>query len=178
MGSRSIDDLDPEFAELYRSALMGCRNRGVDMMVFCTIRHPIEQAKLWRQSRSRTQIEALADRYRTGGAGFLLECLEAAGPQNGRHVTNAPPGLSWHQFALAADSAWRVDGMLVWDPDLLVEGQNGYRVYHEELEKVGLTWVSLGGSRDWPHGQLPAESNPGKKYSLAQIDELMRERFS
>jgi hypothetical protein len=63
---------------------------------------------------------------------FLAQCIERVGKQFGEHVTNAIPGLSWHQWGEAADSAWVVDNEVVWSIEETVNGLNGYMVYADE----------------------------------------------
>ena len=62
-------------------------------------------------------------------------------------------------------------------PLKLVDGVNGYRVYADEAEAVGLTpgghWTSF---KDWPHVQLRKDSNVAKVMSLLEIDAEMRKR--
>ncbi|GIX25787.1 MULTISPECIES: M15 family metallopeptidase [Caldimonas] len=75
--------------------------------------------------------------------------LQAMGPQ----VTQAGPGESYHQHGLAADSAFLRDGTLViseQDPWAL----EGYRLYGELAESVGLTWGGRWQMRDYGHVEL------------------------
>ncbi|MCW5582097.1 MAG: M15 family metallopeptidase, partial [Luteimonas sp.] len=61
--------------------------------------------------------------------------LAARGP----HVTRAGGGRSWHQYGLAADSAFLRDGKLVIserDPWAM----RGYRLYGEAARQAGLVW--------------------------------------
>lgn len=71
----------------------------------------------------------------------------------GPHVTQAGPGASYHQHGLAADSAFLRDGVLViseQDPWAL----EGYRLYGELAESVGLTWGGHWKMRDYGHVEL------------------------
>lgn len=71
----------------------------------------------------------------------------------GPHVTQAGPGASYHQHGLAADSAFLRDGVLViseQDPWAL----EGYRLYGEIAESVGLTWGGRWKMRDYGHVEL------------------------
>lgn len=71
----------------------------------------------------------------------------------GPHVTQAGPGASYHQHGLAADSAFLRDGVLViseQDPWAL----EGYRLYGELAESVGLTWGGRWKIRDYGHVEL------------------------
>ncbi len=173
-----MKDLVLDFRARVQNLLNACRARGVDMRPYTTLRDPFEQARLWRQSRTREQINRKIAQLREVGADFLAHCLESVGPQNGRHVTDAAPGLSWHQWGEAVDCFWVVEGQAEWSPERKVNGLNGYHVYAEEARKLGLTagghWPNF---KDWPHLQLRAANNPQEVLSLQQIDEAMREGF-
>lgn len=142
------------------------------------VRHPIEQAKLWRQSRTTQTIEAKIVELHSKGAHFLASCIENAGPQHGAEVTKVIPGFSWHQWGEALDCFWLVEGEAEWSTDRLIDGKNGYRVYAEEAERLSLTagghWSSF---KDWPHVQFRRESNPGAVMSLQDINDGMKQRF-
>ena len=98
--------------------------------------------------------------------------------QSGRHVTDAIPGLSWHQWGEAFDSFWVVDGEAEWSTTREINGLNGYRVYAVEAERLGLTagghWTNF---KDWPHVQLRSASSPKSVFTIQEIDREMRERF-
>jgi hypothetical protein len=167
--------LDDSFRLKVEALLRNLVERGVEMRPFFTVRTPIEQAKLWRQSRSREDIEAASLRLRQAGANYLSHCLDSAGPCSGIEVTKALPGLSWHQWGLAVDCFWLVDGKSEWSSKKLVDGINGYAEYRVEAQLFGL---HRGPESDWPHVQMPREGGPeGAGYTLAQVDERMRVRF-
>ena len=174
----NLEDLDPAFRQKVEEALRRCAARGVEMRPYNGLRTPLEQAKLWRQSRSREQIQARIDELRAKSAPFLAHCLEAAGAQNGEPVTNALPGLSWHQWGEGVDCFWALNGAAEWSARKLIGGLNGYQVLAGEGEAVGLTagghWTSL---KDWPHLQLRQASSPLKAMALAEIDSEMNRRF-
>lgn len=161
-----------------RDLLAKCTARGIEMRPSQTLRDPFEQAKLWRQSRTRSQILTQIDSFRANGADFLAFCLESVGPQSGDPVTNALPGLSWHQWGEAMDCFWVVDGVAEWSTRRLVNGQNGYQVYAAEAKRLGLTaggyFTSI---KDWPHVQLGAAASPRGRFSITEIDAKMKRRF-
>lgn len=171
-------DLLPEFRARLYDLLTGCRARGVEMRPYVGLRTPLEQARLWRQSRTREEIEQTIGRLERSGAPFLAHCIELAGPQSGPPVTNAIPGLSWHQWGEAVDSVWIVDGAAEWSTRRQVNGLNGYAVYAQEARARGLDagglWKRL---KDWPHVQLRQAGSPAQAMELAEIDRVMRERF-
>lgn len=130
--------LVPTFRPRLETLLASCRARGVEMRPYMGLRTPLEQARLWRQSRSREQIDAKVAQLHAAGADYLADCIVRVGPQNGDPVTNAVPGLSWHQWGEAADCFWVVKGDAEWSTKRLVNGLNGYRVMAEEAKKLGL----------------------------------------
>jgi peptidoglycan L-alanyl-D-glutamate endopeptidase CwlK len=168
-----------EFRGKVEELIANCAHRGVEMRPHGALRTPFEQARLWRQSRAREEIEAKIDALRADGADFLAHCLESVGPEYGKHVTNAIPGLSWHQFGEAADCFWVVNGEAEWSPKKKVDRVNGYHVYAEEAERLGLTaggnWP---GFKDWPHVQMRGSSNALKVMSLQEINNVLKERFA
>lgn len=178
MPSRSIDDLVPQLRARVIALLQNCRLRGIEMRPYETVRTPQEQGKIWRQSRTREQVQRKIHELRNAGAPFLAFCIESVGPQSGRHVTNAVPGLSWHQWGEALDCFWVVDGEAEWSTTVTINGLNGYKVYAEEADRLDLTagglWPNF---KDWPHVQLRVEGSPARLFNLEQIDRIMEERF-
>ncbi len=173
-----LDTLIPEFREKVEALLVACRQQGITMRPYFGLRGPIEQAKLWRQSRCSDEIRAKIAEFRAAGAPFLADCIERAGPQNGKPVTNAAPGLSWHQWGEAVDCFWLVGGQAEWSSARKVNGVNGYACYAAAAPGLSLdaggNWARF---KDWPHVQHRAASSPAKLYSLEQIDAEMRKRF-
>jgi peptidoglycan LD-endopeptidase CwlK len=171
--------LHPEFGQKLNYLLSACAEQQVIMRPYFRIRSPLDQARLWRQSRTREEINQKIAWLHDQGAPFLAGCIEQVGPQNGPHVTNAIPGLSWHQWGEAADCFWVVDGKAEWSTQRQVGGRNGYRVYADQAAALGLDpggrWQSL---KDWPHVQLRPLGSPAQLHSLAEIDRAMAERFS
>jgi len=75
--------------------------------------------------------------------------LAAMGP----NVTNAAAFQSWHQYGLAADSAFLRNGRIVIsekDPWAM----RGYQLYGEVAESVGLTWGGRWKMMDFGHTEL------------------------
>jgi len=178
MASRDINELIPEFQPLARQLLQNCKASGIEMRPFNTLRDPFEQARLWRQSRTTEEVKRKIAEFRDAGIGFLAFCLESVGKQFGRQVTNAPPGLSWHQWGESMDCFWVVDGQAEWSTTKMVNGLNGYQVYTEEAQKLGLTPGGLFKKlKDFPHLQFRPASSPLSDLSLQQINQIMEERF-
>lgn len=177
--SRDINDLISEFRDKAVALLASCRQAGIEMVPYFTLRTPEEQAKLWRQSRSAAEIVAMISELRGHGANYLADVIESVGPQFGDPVTNAVPGNSWHQWGEALDCFWLVDGKAEWSIHKKIDGKNGYRTYAGTASEAGLTagghWPSF---KDWPHVQLRSASSPkGTGLSWAEIDTEMRVKF-
>jgi hypothetical protein len=168
----------PAFRIRVEDLVSACRLRGIEMRPYMGVRDPMEQARLWRQSRAREEIELKITELRQSGASYLARCLELAGDQNGPHVTNSIPGLSWHQWGEAVDSFWVVDGRAEWSTTKKVDGLNGYQVYAEEASKLGIDagglWTRF---KDWPHVQLRPCPSPLGAMNLIEIDAEMSRRF-
>ena len=176
--SRDLDDLIPEFRSIVDELLNLCDQSGYTMRQFFTLRTPFEQGILWRQSRSTQEINEKISELQNNGADFLAHCIESVGPQNGRHVTNAIPGYSWHQWGEAVDCFWLLDGRAEWSTRKKVNGINGYKNYAELAQSLDLTaggnWSSF---KDWPHTQLRKESSPRRVFSLQEINDQMKATF-
>jgi peptidoglycan LD-endopeptidase CwlK len=170
--------LVPAFKAQVEILLMNCKNKGIEMRPSDTVRSPFAQAKIWRQSRTTEEINKKISELKNNNAPFLAHCLESVGPQKGDPVTNAIPGLSWHQWGEAVDCFWVVNNKAVWDLETVVNGLNGFMVYANEAKKLGLDaglfWSNF---KDSPHVQLRKASNPTKVFSLQEIDQTMQQRF-
>lgn len=176
--SRNLADLEPGFRQNVEELLSACNESGYPMRQFFTLRTPFEQGRLWRQSRTRKQVEDKIAELNRKNATFLAYCIESVGSQNGRHVTNAIPGLSWHQWGEAVDCFWLLDGDAEWSTRKKINGINGYANYADIAKSMNLNaggfWRSF---KDWPHVQLRSESNPGKLYTLEEVNTEMENRF-
>lgn len=176
--SRDLDTLVPELKTIVEQLFEQCNDSGYPMRQFFTLRTPFEQGKLWRQSRSSQEVQQKIKELEDNGATFLAHCIESVGPQNGRHVTGAIPGFSWHQWGEAIDCFWLLDGNAEWSSRKKINNKNGYANYAEIAKSLGLTaggfWSSF---KDWPHVQLHAKSNPRRVYTLKEINDEMVNKF-
>lgn len=71
----------------------------------------------------------------------------------GSHVTQAAANMSYHQYGLAADSAFLRNGKIAIserDPWVM----RGYELYGEVAEQVGLTWGGRWKMQDYGHVEL------------------------
>jgi len=173
-----LNKLDPTFAAACKKLLDRCSQKGVDMRPNEGVRDIRTQAKYWRQSRSIEQIRDAIAMLRQQGANHIADTLDSVGPQHGDPVTNALPGASWHQWGLALDCFWLVNGAAEWSTAKKINGVNGYRLYADEAEALNLTagghWSSL---KDWPHVQSKGPSSPLGQFTWAQIDAKMRQLY-
>lgn len=174
-----LNELVAEFRDKVTVLLSACAKTGVIMRPSTGLRDPLEQGRLWRQSRSIEEISEKIKSLKQHKAPFLAHCIESVGPQDGKHVTNAIPGLSWHQWGEALDCFWLLDGKAEWSTKRLVGGQNGYQVMANMAESVKLDagghWPKF---KDWPHLQLQKAGSPLQVHDLAAIDKAMQQRFS
>lgn len=117
--SRLLTDLRPEVRPLVDAFLDACAVAGIDILVTCTLRSDAEQAALYAQGRTTP----------------------------GHIVTNAPPGLSAHNWGLAIDVVPIVNGKPDWngsDPIWHRVGELG--------QEAGLEWA---GEPGFPFPELP-----------------------
>ena len=154
MPSRDLADLQPEVEEAAKEMLSLCREAGLDVLVTCTVRSLREQGTLYKQGRTPEQILWAIGELRERGFGILAnELLMAPDPRDGKIVTMARPGESWHQWGYAFDVVPLRGGKAVWS----VEGEDGKMWTQVGLcgEHAGLRW---GGRwerfRDWPHFEM------------------------
>jgi hypothetical protein len=113
--NRDVHLLCPLFAQKVHLALARCQELGYQVDIFEGWRSPQRQEYLWSQGRSRL----------------------------GAIVTKARAWQSWHQFGLAIDIAYKIDGKWSWDSDF------GKLVPF--FKEQGLEWL---GSNDPGHYQL------------------------
>lgn len=167
MASRNIDKLTPD---LRVKALALKEKVSFELLIYCTGRSAEEQAKLFRQSRSRAIIEEKIKTLEKYGHDELAKILRDVGPQHGPHVTKAGPGESWHQYWEAFDAVPVIGGKLAWDHRKYAAPWQELGRYATEL---GLNW---GGNwpkwADYPHFQLPPTGSPLK---LGRKDCILRE---
>lgn len=129
MASRRLSDLDETLQPLAQAHINACEKVGIQLLVTCTWRSPVEQARLYEQGRTTV----------------------------GKIVTNARPGDSKHNFlkngkpaAKAYDVVPMRNGKPVWDdkdPEWLEVGRLG--------EALGLAWAGRWlKMREYPHFEL------------------------
>ena len=161
MASRNIEDLNWSIRQRCYNLIELGKDQDMDIMVYCTKRSFEEQAILYRQSRTLLEIKKkareLSDTY---GRSDLSKILLGVGPQHGRHVTNAGPGQSMHNYGEAFDAVPMIGGKPLWSD---TEGGGVVEDAHDEaiwqkfgkiVRYVGLKWAGdWTGWKEYPHCQ-------------------------
>jgi peptidoglycan L-alanyl-D-glutamate endopeptidase CwlK len=157
MASRDINKLKPGCKEKAYALL---ERAPFEVLIYCTGRSAVEQAKLYRQSRTKAVIEHKISVYEKYGHYELAKILRDVGPQHGPHVTKAGPGESIHQYWLAFDAVPIINGKLAWDTKKYADQ---WSVIGKIATELGLNW---GGNwpkwADFPHFQDAPSGNPLK----------------
>ena len=170
--SKHLDGLDPAFRAAVEATIAECAAAGLIMSPYVGARSPAEQARLWRRSRSTSEIMSAVGTLRAAGAAWLAGVLDGVGAQaTGPEVTRALPGLSWHQHGLAVDCVPLVGGKAVWDDARL------WTIYRAAAKRHGLFPASVRQPAfDRPHVQARADS-PQAATTWRQIDAAMQARW-
>jgi len=146
-----LQTLNEDFLKKLMEAFEIIKGKGFELRPFYCRRDPWEQAKLWRQSRTKDTIERTIGMLKRSNAEYLAQILEEVGPQSGRWATNAIPGASHHQYGNAID-CFVLDphsGKAIWNPN-----NPGYQVYAEAATSVGLESGYFWSKKDMVHCQL------------------------
>ncbi|MCD4813867.1 M15 family metallopeptidase [bacterium] len=172
MASRDLDDLIPEVKEKALVVQKVCQEAGhFDLLIYCSLRPLEEQARLFRQSRSRKEINVKINKFNERGLGFLAEVIENVGPCYGRHVTNAAPGESWHNYGQAWDAVPMINSKPCWN---YFQAKAYWDAYGEAVRKVGMYWAGdWTRFREYPHAQLSVGGNPLKTMTAEQVREAL-----
>ncbi|MES1242079.1 MAG: M15 family metallopeptidase [Acidobacteriota bacterium] len=168
MASRRLEDLVPEAQAMAKEHILRCADAGFELLIYCTLRDAHEQARLFRQSRTKEQVQKKMDQLTSRGFPALAKILKEVGPQkSGPKVTNAGPGESFHQYNRAYDCVPVVQGKPIWSPN--GEGAALWEKVGKLGKKCGLEWAGDWTTfREFPHFQL----TDGR-----DVEDLMRERF-
>lgn len=138
-----------------------CSAAGLEVLIHGTFRSNEEQARLFREGRSLTDIQQRArDLATTYGRQDLADILIGVGPQRGKiKRTNAAPGQSMHQYGLAFDGCPIYNGKLIYDgpedrvPDEVEDRL--WKLYGVCAMAAGLEWAgNWRRGREMPHCQI------------------------
>ena len=112
--SRDLDLLEPQFADKLRELQINADRLGFKMHIATTVRGPITQAKLFCRSRTVEEIAVYRDILLGAEAPVLASLYKDEYTAISPPVTQFGPGMSWHQWGLAADIFQVVDGKAKW----------------------------------------------------------------
>lgn len=168
MASRRLEDLVPEVQEMAKEHILRCADAGFELLIYCTLRDEHEQARLYRQSRTKEQVQKKMDQLTAKGFPALAKILKDVGPQKtAPKVTNAGPGESFHQYNRAYDCVPVFQGKPIWGTG--GEGAALWDKVGKLGKKCGLEWAGDWTTfREFPHFQF----TDGK-----DIADFMQERF-
>lgn len=139
MASRELTVLHPAMRPLVDRWLSACP---VEVLIYCTVREPWEQAALYAVGRTADQIASGVARLEALGLESHAALLRKQEPKAGRRVTNAMPGFSFHHGhwvaseygGLALDFVPTLGGKPRWSDAAAYEKAGA------AAEAVGLTW--------------------------------------
>lgn len=177
-----LGGLDQEFAATYAKLMDKCVAAGFRIVPYDGARSPWQQAIYWRQSRTKQQVQAKIAEVKNEGAPYIAKILDEVGPHSGKHVTDAIPGQSFHQFKRAVDSyvvspdthkaLWREEEKDGDEYELAVQLYDKMGGFAEAL---GLTWGGHWSFGDYGHVQGQKASSPMKEYgSWAKLDAALK----
>ena len=152
--------LHPAGRDRLQAFVDACEEHGHNLLVYCGYRSLEEQARLYRQGRTRLDIGRKIDKLTAAGFGFLADIIAGVGPQNGDTIkTMAAPGESFHNAGLAIDAVLLVNGKPDWDvKDVLAWRAVGDIALAHGIEWAG-RWTSF---KEMVHFQVGRGANPLK----------------
>ena len=169
--------LDPEFAVILEALLAKCAAMGLDFRIAQGLRTPQTQAQYYCQwtQRPPAEIDHQIATMKTNGAPWLATVLLHYRdiPRKPNWLTSQLPGSGWHQWGEAADCYCYRDGKMVEDGSDLC-----YKKYADAARGLGLTAGFYFSKQDSGHVQKRSQAGATNVYSWADIDRIMKERFS
>lgn len=172
MASRRIEDLIPEMQDKANFVVGYCKNEGVDLLVYCTLRTLKEQAILFRSSDpDGGKVKSKILWLRNNGFDFLADKIEEINPQKYEGwKTNAAPGESYHNYGEAFDAVPMLGGKPMWG---YKSYQKGWDTFGKACKEINLEWGGTWSNKDMPHAQLrpiiDGSSNPLKMSSPEEV---------
>lgn len=170
MASRDIKDLTPSLQKKAKQIVEECKNNGVELLIYCTLRTLQEQAKLYCQGRTTKQIAEKAASLKEKGFGFLAAFLEKETQTKGKIVTNAGPGESWHNYREAFDAVPIVGKTCLWN---YKSNKAKWDVFAKAAENAGIEWGGNWKFKDYPHVQESKSGNPLDDFKPEEIKEML-----
>lgn len=175
-----LKGINPTLAAKILGVIRDCAQKKINMVPSSGTRNPLSQGGIWKQGRSKEIVDAKIKELVDSGCNFLASCItKAVSKSVGGIVSNAIPGMSWHQWGFAVDCAWMYDGEKVKLADdwREIDGRRvrGYHIYAQTVRDHGLTSGGFFSSiKDYPHAQLYPEGNPLQRYgSIKEINDRL-----
>ena len=131
INSRDLNELLPEVKTRVEKFIQSCKDKGIDILVTSTYRDMESQAALYAQGRTT----------------------------EGKIVTNAGPGDSYHNWRCAVDVVPLINGKPDWDGSHPVQATIG-----ELGEQAGLEWAGK-----WIHFKELAHFQYTNGLTIAQL---------
>lgn len=169
--------LNPGFAKVAENLLDILQEEGYVFEPVAGFRSMQEQAKLWRQSRTKAVINEQITSLEAQGCEYLANVLRSVGPQYGLHVTNALPGMSEHEWGEAMDvrfvmmSRGAQSYEEIDNPPNWAAGPDFYKLYADKAVSLGLTaGYYFHSFQDKGHVQFNKIEIP-QRYTLKEIND-------
>lgn len=155
--------LDKEFSVKLIQLITNMQNLGHDVNAYYGIRTLADQARIWRRSRSSSEVNKLMDVLKENKCTYALSVLQSVGPQKtGAWGTNTYM-FSYHLIGKACDMF--IDGDQ--------KGGSVYDILAEEALKVGLTPGRYFSHPDSGHVQLGSKEL-SKIYTMTEMDVILK----
>lgn len=157
-----LDDLEPEFREKLVCIIRECIAADFTLDIKVGTLSVEQQAKLWRRSRTDSEIDHAIFELEQEKCPFLAEILRRANSPVGTAVTDKMPGFSWHNFGEEVEVC-------------MPEDKADLTILKKVVKKHDLT-LSNSFVGDISIRKSPFE-NPLDVYKAQEIDKLMREKW-
>lgn len=159
MAASKLDLLIPKAKTKALQVQAICRKEyGFELLIYCTLRSLEEQARLFRQSKTREEVNAKIKDFKKRGFGFLANIITKVGPCTGPTVTNAAPGESWHNYGEAWDAVPLIAGKPAWNYS--GGAKKLWDAYGAAVRKVKMYWAGDWKTfKEYPHAQMRSTGN-------------------
>lgn len=166
-----LDTLDPEFRDKLVNVMEDAKAGGFRIVPYIGTVDVAAQAKIWRQSRSDTEIDDALTYFKSNECKFLYKVLLEANVQSGPKITEYLPGLSWHNWRRAV----KYD-IYDYGTGLLDNSLQFIEVIKKSIKKNKLHLGSEFG-RSHFEIQFSSDADPLKSYDIKHINSHMEEMW-
>lgn len=167
-----FESLDKKFHDKLYAFIDKCQELDIVLSFDKGFVHPKEQASLWKQSRSDSQIDTQIAELDAAGASFLVKLLSDVSPKPGVHMTDELPGYSWHNWGQAY-----IYTVLGEDGRDLMPTSNVYQKTAEIAKGVGLMAGYYLRPKQPYLVQLSTCKSPSGEYSAQEISKEMERLY-